>query len=220
MFQDFSKHAASVLVYRVVEPAAPLGITGFVIGVEVTATSLDNRKDYWKRHSKTWMPRPSSIIQSCWHRIHDCLLRLGWLFVVPSVSSDPLGQVIKITIGDISTLLAKVIISLLISISNPLLTIFSFYILFTYCGRTIPAPVPLNVPDVPPLVLPAAPPKNLMPVAGDAIIPVPFTSAPHLLVVVFQTLGVNVAETPDKLVALLADRFTAAGIAPPNELTS
>ena len=49
MFQDFSKYAASVLVYRAVEPAAPLGITGFDIGVEVTATSLDNGKDYWKK---------------------------------------------------------------------------------------------------------------------------------------------------------------------------
>jgi hypothetical protein len=49
MFQDFSKYAASVLVYRAVEPAAPLGITGFDIGVEVTATSLDNAKDYWKK---------------------------------------------------------------------------------------------------------------------------------------------------------------------------
>ena len=49
MFQDFSKYAASVLVYRAVEPVAPLGITGFDIGVEVTATSLDNGKDYWKK---------------------------------------------------------------------------------------------------------------------------------------------------------------------------
>jgi hypothetical protein len=49
MFQDFSKYAASVLVYRAVEPAAPLGITGFDIGVEVTATSFDNGKDYWKK---------------------------------------------------------------------------------------------------------------------------------------------------------------------------
>lgn len=49
MFKDFSKYAASVLVYRAVEPAAPLGITGFDIGVEVTATSLDNGKDYWKK---------------------------------------------------------------------------------------------------------------------------------------------------------------------------
>jgi hypothetical protein len=49
MFQDFSRYAASVLVYRAVEPAAPLGITGFDIGVEVTATSLDSGKDYWKK---------------------------------------------------------------------------------------------------------------------------------------------------------------------------
>jgi hypothetical protein len=48
MFQDFSKYTASVLVYRAVSPAAPLGITGFDIGMEVTATSLDSGKDYWK----------------------------------------------------------------------------------------------------------------------------------------------------------------------------
>jgi len=49
MFQDFSKYTASVLVYRAVSPAAPLGITGFDIGVEVTATSLDSGKEYWKK---------------------------------------------------------------------------------------------------------------------------------------------------------------------------
>lgn len=49
MFQDFSKYAASALVYRSVGPAAPLGITGFDIGVEVTATSVDSGKDYWKK---------------------------------------------------------------------------------------------------------------------------------------------------------------------------
>jgi hypothetical protein len=49
MFQDFSKYTASVLVYRAVSPAAPLGVTGFDIGVEVTATSLDSGKDYWKK---------------------------------------------------------------------------------------------------------------------------------------------------------------------------
>lgn len=49
MFQDFSKYAASALVYRAVAPAASLGITGFDIGVEVTATSIDSGKDYWKK---------------------------------------------------------------------------------------------------------------------------------------------------------------------------
>lgn len=49
LFQDFSKYAASVLVYRAVEPAAPLGLTGFDVGIEVTATSLDSGKDYWKK---------------------------------------------------------------------------------------------------------------------------------------------------------------------------
>jgi hypothetical protein len=49
LFQDFSKYAASVLVYRAVEPAAPLGLTGFNVGVEATATSLDSGNDYWKK---------------------------------------------------------------------------------------------------------------------------------------------------------------------------
>ena len=49
LFQNFSKYAASVLVYRAVEPAAPLGLTGFNVGVEATATSLDSGNDYWKK---------------------------------------------------------------------------------------------------------------------------------------------------------------------------
>ncbi len=49
MFQNFSKYAASVLVYRAVEPAAPLGLTGFDIGMGITATSFDNGNNYWKK---------------------------------------------------------------------------------------------------------------------------------------------------------------------------
>ncbi len=48
MFQDFSKEAAGVLLYRAVEPAAPLGLLGFDMGVEVTATEIHNGEDFWK----------------------------------------------------------------------------------------------------------------------------------------------------------------------------
>lgn len=61
MFGDFSKYAASVLVYRAVEPAAPLGITGFNIGAEVTATSLNKDKNFWKNSFKN-MDAPSYIV--------------------------------------------------------------------------------------------------------------------------------------------------------------
>ena len=46
---EFREYAASVLVYRAVEPAAPLGLTGFDIGMGITATSFDNGNNYWKK---------------------------------------------------------------------------------------------------------------------------------------------------------------------------
>ena len=55
-FKDFSKDAAGVLLYRAVAPAAPLGLTGFDIGVEVTATGVDNDKSYWKKAFKDQNP--------------------------------------------------------------------------------------------------------------------------------------------------------------------
>jgi len=61
MFKDFSKYAASALVYRAVEPAAPLGITGFNIGAEATVTSLDKDKAFWKNSFKN-MDAPSYVV--------------------------------------------------------------------------------------------------------------------------------------------------------------
>jgi hypothetical protein len=51
-FKDFSKDAAGILLYRAVTPAEPLGITGFDVGVEITATGVDDKKDYWKKAFK------------------------------------------------------------------------------------------------------------------------------------------------------------------------
>jgi hypothetical protein len=51
-FKEFSKDAAGILLYRAVAPAEPLGLTGFDIGVEITATGVDNAKDYWKKAFK------------------------------------------------------------------------------------------------------------------------------------------------------------------------
>ncbi len=61
MFKDFSQEAASVLLYRAVEPAAPLGLLGFDIGVEATATKIDNGADFWKKAVKNQDP-PSYIV--------------------------------------------------------------------------------------------------------------------------------------------------------------
>jgi len=61
MFKDFSKEAGGVLLYRAVGPAAPLGLTGFDIGVEATATQISDGKDYWKKAVKDQNP-PSYIV--------------------------------------------------------------------------------------------------------------------------------------------------------------
>jgi len=47
-FKNLSKEAGAALGYRNMAPAAPLGITGFDIGAEVTAVSIDNNDSYWK----------------------------------------------------------------------------------------------------------------------------------------------------------------------------
>ena len=61
MFQDFSKEAAGALLYRAVAPAAPLGLLGFDIGVELTATKIHKGEDYWKSAFKNQDP-PAYII--------------------------------------------------------------------------------------------------------------------------------------------------------------
>jgi len=47
-FKSLSKEAGAALGYRNMAPAAPLGITGFDIGAEVTAVSIDKNDSYWK----------------------------------------------------------------------------------------------------------------------------------------------------------------------------
>jgi len=60
-FKDFSKDAAGILLYRALTPAAPLGLTGFDVGVEVTATGIDDKKEYWKKAFEDQTP-PSFMV--------------------------------------------------------------------------------------------------------------------------------------------------------------
>ena len=46
-FKSLSKEAGAALAYRNLAPAASLGITGFDIGVEVSAVSIDKNSSYW-----------------------------------------------------------------------------------------------------------------------------------------------------------------------------
>lgn len=47
-FKDVSRQLGSLLGYRKTAPAEPLGITGFDIGVEVSAMSIDSSSAYWE----------------------------------------------------------------------------------------------------------------------------------------------------------------------------
>lgn len=47
-FKSLSKEAGAALGYRNMAPAAPLGITGFDIGAEVSAISISKNSTYWK----------------------------------------------------------------------------------------------------------------------------------------------------------------------------
>ena len=49
MFRDFSQEAGAALIYRAIGPAQPLGLLGFDIGVETTATKINENNDYWKK---------------------------------------------------------------------------------------------------------------------------------------------------------------------------
>lgn len=49
MFRDFSQEAGASVIYRAIGPAEPLGVTGFDIGVETTATKINENNDYWKK---------------------------------------------------------------------------------------------------------------------------------------------------------------------------
>jgi len=47
-FKDLSKEAGTALGYRNMAPAAPLGLTGFDIGGEFSAISINKNSSYWK----------------------------------------------------------------------------------------------------------------------------------------------------------------------------
>jgi hypothetical protein len=46
-FQTLSRQAGAALSYKNTAPAAPLGLTGFDAGVEVTAVDIKKNSDYW-----------------------------------------------------------------------------------------------------------------------------------------------------------------------------
>lgn len=46
-FNNLTKEAGTALGYRNMAPAAPLGITGFDVGAEFTAVSIDKNSSYW-----------------------------------------------------------------------------------------------------------------------------------------------------------------------------
>ena len=48
-FKSLSKEAGAAIGYRNMAPAAPLGITGFDIGGEVAAISIDKNSNYWDK---------------------------------------------------------------------------------------------------------------------------------------------------------------------------
>lgn len=47
-FKSFSEQVGAAIGYRNMAPAEPLGITGFDIGLEVSAVSIDSNSRYWK----------------------------------------------------------------------------------------------------------------------------------------------------------------------------
>jgi len=51
-FKNLSKEAGAAIGYRNMAPAAPLGITGFDIGVEASALSINNNSSYWDKAFK------------------------------------------------------------------------------------------------------------------------------------------------------------------------
>lgn len=47
-FDDLSRELGLAISYVPLSPAAPLGLLGFDIGIEVTAAKIDNNKSFWK----------------------------------------------------------------------------------------------------------------------------------------------------------------------------
>ena len=48
-FRNISEDLGSILIYRSIGPAVSLGITGFNLGAEVSASDIDENKGYWKK---------------------------------------------------------------------------------------------------------------------------------------------------------------------------
>jgi hypothetical protein len=46
-YRDLTRDLAAALHFKQVAPAVPLGVRGFEVGVEVSATDIDDRADYW-----------------------------------------------------------------------------------------------------------------------------------------------------------------------------
>ncbi|MFH2012233.1 MAG: hypothetical protein ABIJ37_05990 [Pseudomonadota bacterium] len=59
-FEKFSKELGTALSYKALAPAEPLGITGFDIGIEISATDIDEGADYW-RYATNNADMPSMI---------------------------------------------------------------------------------------------------------------------------------------------------------------
>jgi len=47
-FHDFSEQLGLALAYRALAPAEPLGLLGFDVGVEITASKIDRNESFWK----------------------------------------------------------------------------------------------------------------------------------------------------------------------------
>ncbi|HEX9756672.1 MAG TPA: hypothetical protein VGB26_02595 [Nitrospiria bacterium] len=67
-FKQFSREAGIALSYAPLAPAEPLGITGFDIGLEVTAANISDEAGYWKKlfvdgNPPNYLPIPKLHIQ-------------------------------------------------------------------------------------------------------------------------------------------------------------
>jgi len=48
-FHDFSEQLGLALAYRALAPAEPLGLLGFDVGVEITASKIDRNESFWTK---------------------------------------------------------------------------------------------------------------------------------------------------------------------------
>lgn len=61
-FESLTKEAGAALGYRNMAPAEPLGITGFDIGVEVSAMKIDKNSEYWRKAFGIGNDAPSYLV--------------------------------------------------------------------------------------------------------------------------------------------------------------